>query len=170
MELTEVQHEFIRRLLGVHSHSILSILFTETGVIPLCYRHPILALGYLIYLLTLPPHHLANAAYLDSQLLAAVGYPCWISDLKIVLQSLPVPIELMGDLTVDSVTNIRKALRGACEKWLGDLTSQYSSRLPLIQGQLECNEDGNFVQMPVKLRHYLRVPVPAHCKALPVCT
>ncbi|KAJ7300902.1 hypothetical protein DFH08DRAFT_626633, partial [Mycena albidolilacea] len=78
----------------------------------------------------------------------------------------PVPVELTGDLTVDSVTNIRKALRGACEKWLGDLTSQYSSRLPLIHGRLERHEDGNFVQMPVKLRHYLRVPVPAHRKAL----
>ncbi|KAJ7328748.1 hypothetical protein DFH08DRAFT_709371, partial [Mycena albidolilacea] len=41
-----------------------------------------------------------------------------------------------------------------------------SSRLPLIQGRLERNEDGDFVQMPVKLRQYLRVPVPAHRKAL----
>ncbi|KAJ6482319.1 hypothetical protein C8R47DRAFT_920944, partial [Mycena vitilis] len=33
-ELTDVQHEYIRRLLGVHSRSILAVLFTETGIIP----------------------------------------------------------------------------------------------------------------------------------------
>ncbi|KAJ7819176.1 hypothetical protein B0H14DRAFT_3737981, partial [Mycena olivaceomarginata] len=37
---------------------------------------------------------------------------------------------------------------------------------PPDTGRLEHNEDGNFVQMPVKLRHYLRVLVPARRKAL----
>ncbi|KAJ7207268.1 hypothetical protein GGX14DRAFT_366489 [Mycena pura] len=164
-ELTDVQHEFIRRLLGVHSHSILSVLFTETGIIPLCYRRPILALGYLGYLLTLPSSHFANTAYLDSCLLAAAGYPSWISDLRWVVASLPVPVELRADLLIDTVS-VQKALKGACEKWMAGLTTQYSSRIPLIQGRLERNEEGELVQMPLKLRQYLRVPVPAHRKAL----
>ncbi|KAJ7473433.1 hypothetical protein FB451DRAFT_1013703, partial [Mycena latifolia] len=53
-ELSDVQHEYIRRLLGVHTHSILAILFTETGVTPLSYYQPFLALGYGIYLIPLP--------------------------------------------------------------------------------------------------------------------
>ncbi|KAJ7508932.1 hypothetical protein B0H11DRAFT_1901707 [Mycena galericulata] len=166
-ELTDVQHEYIRRLLGVYSHSILSVLFTETGIIPLCYRRPILALGYLLYLMTLPPNHLANAAYVDTLLLAADGYPSWFSDLRHVLRSLPVPVDLPNRTpTADDVDAIRKAVRAACETWLGGLTVEHASRLPLIQGRLECDEGGNFVQMPLKLRQYLRVPVPAHRKAL----
>ncbi|KAJ7271600.1 hypothetical protein C8J57DRAFT_1031702, partial [Mycena rebaudengoi] len=86
--LTDVQHEFIRRLLGIHDHSILSILFTETGVFPLKYRRSILALGYLIYLINLSPTHVAHMAFLDSLSLAHLGFPCWISDLRIVLASL----------------------------------------------------------------------------------
>ncbi|KAJ7813117.1 hypothetical protein B0H14DRAFT_2377186, partial [Mycena olivaceomarginata] len=146
--------------------SILSVLFTETGIIPLCSRHPILALGYLVYLLTLPSTHFANTAYLDSCLLAAAGYPCWISDLQFVLASLPVPVEWLAQLTVDTVGNIQKALKDACDKWMAGLTSQYSSRIPLIQDRWEHNEEGEFVRMPLKLRQYLRVPVPAHRKAL----
>ncbi|KAJ7482008.1 hypothetical protein FB451DRAFT_974399, partial [Mycena latifolia] len=140
----------------------------------LSYRRPFLALGYLIYLITLPPNHLANAAYLDSLVLSNSGHPCWITDLQFVLQSLPVPIILSSkELDVDKVVEIRKSVLAACEKWLGNLTSlltdslaRSSSRLPFIQGRLERNDEGKFVQMAIKFRHYLRVPVPAHRKAL----
>ncbi|KAJ7436781.1 hypothetical protein B0H11DRAFT_1754302 [Mycena galericulata] len=166
-KLTHVQHEYIRRLLGVHSHSILAILSTETGVIPLTYRRAILALGYLIYLITLPPNHFATAAYLDSLLLARDSHPCWISDLRFVLMSLPVPINLPdGELTAANISDVRKATSTACEKSLGDALEEMASRLPLIQGRLERDEDGKFVKTALKLCLYLRVPVPAHRKAL----
>ncbi|KAJ7504998.1 hypothetical protein B0H11DRAFT_2343456 [Mycena galericulata] len=104
---------------------------------------------------------------MDALLLAADGYPSWISDLRHVLRSLPVPVELPnGTPTADDVDAVRKAVRAACETWLGGLTVEHSSRLPLIQGRLERDEGGNFVQMPLKLRQYFRVPVPAHRKAL----
>ncbi|KAJ7434000.1 hypothetical protein B0H11DRAFT_1649608, partial [Mycena galericulata] len=86
-KLTDVQHEYIRRLLGVHSHSILAILSTETGV-PLSYRRAILALDYLVYLITLLPIHFATTTYLDSPLLARDRDPWWIADLRFVLMSL----------------------------------------------------------------------------------
>ncbi|KAF7342021.1 RNA-directed DNA polymerase from mobile element jockey [Mycena venus] len=166
-KLTDVQHEFIRRLLGVNSRSILTVLFTETGIIPLSYRRVALALGYLIYLLTLPAHHLANAAYLDSLRLAQHGHPCWLSDLRVVLLLLPVPVQLSAlDLSVDGVNGIRKAVDAAGQKWLNDEITAMSSRLPLIQGRLERNENRDFVSTALKLRQYLRVPVPAHRKAL----
>ncbi|KAJ6525096.1 hypothetical protein DFH09DRAFT_805193, partial [Mycena vulgaris] len=142
-------------------------LHTETGVIPLPYRHAILVLGYLIYLITLLQRHFAKIVYLDSVHLANTGYPGWVSDLRLVVQSLPEPIHLpMGELDADSVIGIRKGVTAACERWLGDLTLKFASRLPLIQGRLERNEDGKFVQMPLKMCQYLCVPVPAHHKAL----
>ncbi|KAJ7144692.1 hypothetical protein C8R46DRAFT_823739, partial [Mycena filopes] len=166
-QLVDVQHEFIRRLLGLHRRSILAVLFTETGISPLLYRRPMVALRYLSYLTTLPPNHLASAAYLDSMLLSQAGHACWISDLRLVLQSLPVPIlSSLRGLTVDTIADLRTELNAACEKWLGDTAASMSSRLPLIQGRLEKNEDGKFVANALKFRQYLRIPVPAHRKAL----
>ncbi|KAJ6541993.1 hypothetical protein DFH09DRAFT_1393210 [Mycena vulgaris] len=146
-ELSDVQHEFIRRLLGVNSRSVLAILHTETGVIPLPYRRAILALGYLIYLITLLQRHFAKIAYLDSEHLANASYPG------------PCQSHLpMGELDADSVIEIREGVTAACERWLGDLTLKFASRLPLIQGRLERDEDGKSVQMPLKMRQYHCVP------------
>ncbi|KAJ7484244.1 hypothetical protein FB451DRAFT_1435404 [Mycena latifolia] len=120
-----------------------------------------------MYLITLPVRHLAKAAYLDSLLLSAAGHASWFSDLHIVLQRLPAPIQLPHrQLEVDDVIQIRTNVTAACAKWLGDLTLQYASRLPLIQECLEKDENGNFVHMAVKYRHYPSVPIPAHRKAL----
>ncbi|KAJ7748694.1 hypothetical protein B0H16DRAFT_1725506 [Mycena metata] len=145
-QLTGVQHQFLRRLLGLHSRSILAVLFSETGVVPLAYRRPIIALGYLVYLITLPATHYATAAYLDSKL--------------------PVPVQLsLGDLTAEGVASIRKNLEAVCHKWIGDTVTEMSSRLPLIQGRLDRNEDSVLVPIAAKLRQYLRIPMPAHRKA-----
>ncbi|KAJ7837620.1 hypothetical protein B0H13DRAFT_1553412, partial [Mycena leptocephala] len=147
--------------------SILAVLFTETGIIPLVYRRPIIALGYLSYLISLRPNHLATAAYLDSLLLAQAGHPCWFSDLCFVLRSLPVPVQFPPRrLTDDTIAGIRKDLETACGKWLGDTVAGMSSRLPLIQGRLERNERDQLVANPLKLRQYLHIPVPAHRKSL----
>ncbi|KAJ7453433.1 hypothetical protein FB451DRAFT_1519751 [Mycena latifolia] len=141
-------------------------LSPETGVTPVAYHRPWLALGYLIYLITLPLRHLAKVAYLDSLLLSAAGHASWFSDLHIVLQRLP-PIQLpYRQLEVDDVVQIRTNVTTTCAKWLGDLTLQYASHLPLIQERLEKYEKGNFFHMAVKFRHYLSVPIPAHHKAL----
>ncbi|KAJ7038495.1 hypothetical protein C8F04DRAFT_1255777 [Mycena alexandri] len=83
------------------------------------------------------------------------------------MQSLPIPVELCAQhLSTDAISEIRKSLVSACEKWLSDTISNMSSRLPLLQGRLERNEEGNYVSTALKLRQYLRVPVPAHRKAL----
>ncbi|KAJ7830870.1 hypothetical protein B0H14DRAFT_3464430 [Mycena olivaceomarginata] len=65
-KLEDVQNEFLRRLLGLNRRSVLAVLFSETGVIPLRYRRLSLAIGYLAHLVTLPPNHLAGVAYRDS--------------------------------------------------------------------------------------------------------
>ncbi|KAJ7143116.1 hypothetical protein C8R43DRAFT_823347, partial [Mycena crocata] len=166
-ELTDVQHSYLRRLLRVHDHSMLAPLFTETGVIPLTYRRPMLVLGYLIYLILLPITHLAHHAYLDSLALANAGFPSWLSDLHFVLASLPVPVAWpAGELSTDTVTNMRDEVLRACEKYLNNEIINSAERLPLIQGRLERNSNGDFVTTALKFRQYLLVPVPAHRKAM----
>ncbi|KAJ7900944.1 hypothetical protein B0H14DRAFT_3738592 [Mycena olivaceomarginata] len=54
-KLEDVQNEYLRRLLGLNRRSVLATLFSETGIIPLCYRRLSLAIGYLAHLMSLPP-------------------------------------------------------------------------------------------------------------------
>ncbi|KAJ7717100.1 hypothetical protein B0H16DRAFT_1740824 [Mycena metata] len=69
-----------------------------------------------------------------------------------LMRKLPVPVDLCSrDLTPDGVSEIRKSLLEACDKWLSREVADMSSRIPLTV---------------LKLRQYLRVPVPAHRKAL----
>ncbi|KAJ7093072.1 hypothetical protein C8R44DRAFT_953387 [Mycena epipterygia] len=110
----------------------------------------------MILVLDLSPNHLTNAAYLDSLLLAQDGLPCWISDLRFVTlprQSVLVPTDLPTvGLTMEGVVETRKAVSGACEKWLGGATDGLASRLPLIQGHRERNKEGNFMKTALKLQ------------------
>ncbi|THU75519.1 hypothetical protein K435DRAFT_910835, partial [Dendrothele bispora CBS 962.96] len=63
-ELEEVQHICVlANLLGVNNHSVLAILFSETGLLPVRYRRLQLALSYLEYLIQLPHHQYAYAAF-----------------------------------------------------------------------------------------------------------
>ncbi|KAJ7368592.1 hypothetical protein DFH08DRAFT_982796 [Mycena albidolilacea] len=107
-KLEDVQNEFLRRLLGLHRRSVLTVLLSETGVIPLRYRRLSLTIGYLDHLMTLAPTHLAGVAYRDSVRLAQNGRPCWLSDLCYALFHLPVPVLLsMDSLTPDGITDLK---------------------------------------------------------------
>ena len=48
-ECLNTQHWFLCRLLGINSRSILVVLFTETGLIPIHIRYLLLALSRLRY-------------------------------------------------------------------------------------------------------------------------
>ncbi|KAJ7820549.1 hypothetical protein B0H13DRAFT_2130073 [Mycena leptocephala] len=54
-ELVESQHLFLRRLLGLNPRSMIAILFTETGIMPVRMRRLLLALGRLEYMLSTDP-------------------------------------------------------------------------------------------------------------------
>ena len=88
-KLKDVQHLFIRCLLGVGPCSMLATLFTETGIMPLRFHCAMLAIGYLIYLLQLPHSHYAYAALQESKSLLSGGFSCWIGDLNWVIWHLP---------------------------------------------------------------------------------
>ena len=52
-ELVDIQHAFIRRLLGINSRSMLAVLFSETGLMPIRMRQVLLALARLRYMVQL---------------------------------------------------------------------------------------------------------------------
>ncbi|KAJ7835708.1 hypothetical protein B0H13DRAFT_1652547, partial [Mycena leptocephala] len=87
-EHLEVQHLFLRRLLGLNPHSMLAILFTETGQMPVRIRRLLLALSRLRYMAALEPSRVVHSALLDSVALLREGKPGWATDLMIMLRRL----------------------------------------------------------------------------------
>jgi hypothetical protein len=59
----------LRRLLGLNPRSVVCVLFTEKGIVPLHYRRAIAAL---------PPNHYAHIALLDTLELAQANKPGWL--------------------------------------------------------------------------------------------
>jgi hypothetical protein len=166
-KLEDIQNQFLCRLLGLGRRSILAILFSETGVTPLRYRRLSLAIGYLAYLISLPPNHLASVAYRDSLQMARDGLSCWVADLYHALANLPVPVVLpITSLTLDVIADLKRCLVTSCSAWIGSQIEAISSRLPLIQGRLDHARTQGSEPLAFKLCSYLRVPVPAHRKAL----
>ncbi|KAJ6464634.1 hypothetical protein C8R47DRAFT_1224704 [Mycena vitilis] len=98
-EHLDVQHDFLRRLLGLNSHSMLAVLFTETGMMPLHIRRLLLALGRLEYLLGTDDGRVVHDALLDSMALLREGKSGWASDIVIMLARLPTAIDVSLKLT-----------------------------------------------------------------------
>ncbi|KAJ7868445.1 hypothetical protein B0H13DRAFT_1635715, partial [Mycena leptocephala] len=87
-EHLEVRHLFLRRLLGLNPHSMLAVLFTETGQMPVRIRRLLLALSRLRYMAALEPSRVVHSALLDSVALLREGKPGWATDLMIMLRRL----------------------------------------------------------------------------------
>ena len=106
--MQKVQHTFLGRLQGLNPRSMCAFLYTETGVLPLAYRWLILALKYLLYILSLPQPHLTHCAFHECELLHAAAKPSWLGDLVVVLGHLPYtpPVYDPLLLTEASVTKI----------------------------------------------------------------
>ncbi|KAJ7867109.1 hypothetical protein B0H13DRAFT_1451104, partial [Mycena leptocephala] len=75
-----------RRLLGINSWSMLAVLFTETGLMPIWCL--LLALSRLRYMVELPGDRRVHSALLDSVDLFTAGKACWDSDITILLRAL----------------------------------------------------------------------------------
>ncbi|KAJ7078793.1 hypothetical protein C8R44DRAFT_654372, partial [Mycena epipterygia] len=93
-EHMEAQHMFLRRLLGLNPHSMLAVLFTETGQMPVRIRRLLLALGRLQYMVEVGPARVVHSALLDSMALLREGKSGWATDLIIMLRRLPTAIEV----------------------------------------------------------------------------
>ena len=79
-QLNAIQIDFFPQTLNFHSQSMLVCLFTETGIMLLRICRFLLLLGYLQYLLSLKPSHLARACLNSSIELAAARKKSWVGD------------------------------------------------------------------------------------------
>ncbi|KAJ7018011.1 hypothetical protein C8F04DRAFT_1330302 [Mycena alexandri] len=169
-EHLDVQHTFLRRLLGLNSHSLLAVLFTKTGQMPIRIHRLLIALGRLKYMVALEQEQgrVVRDVFLDSINLLREGKPGWASDLVIMLSRLPTPIEVGPDdlLSIDFVnaleTRIVQIVNTDLQNDIDRLVKTH-----LLRNRLEMGDDRALVLAPRRLRHYLTVvAVPAHRKAL----
>ncbi|KAJ7123211.1 hypothetical protein C8R46DRAFT_1253308 [Mycena filopes] len=163
----DVQHTFLRRLLSLNSHSMLAILFTETGQTPLRVRRLLLALGRLRYMVMVD----AGRSF---TMLCSIPSPCCAKGspagppISCMLRRLPTPIEVEADdlLSVDSITAIEKRVVAI----LDDDLQRDIDRLVkthLLRNRLEMGDEKSLVLATRRMRHYpTMVIVPAHRKAL----
>ncbi|KAJ7362282.1 hypothetical protein DFH08DRAFT_1024263 [Mycena albidolilacea] len=105
-KLEDVQNEYLRRLLGLNRRSVIAILFSETGIIPLRYSLQV----------TIPRYRLSITPDITRD-----GLPCWLSDLYYALSHLPVPVLLsMDSLTPDGIADLKRRLNASCSTWIGE--------------------------------------------------
>ncbi|THU95036.1 hypothetical protein K435DRAFT_966617 [Dendrothele bispora CBS 962.96] len=162
LEGVQHMHMFLRRLLGVNNHSILAILFSETGLLPVRYRRLQLTLGYLKYL------QYASAAFRHSCALYNNRSSCWIGDVIHTLENLPVPVHvtLQGLLHTKSVDAV---IEQVAESWESSLRMfiQDATRTLVLRKRVEYDSKG--VMREYRLwayRSYLDlIRVPTHRKA-----
>ncbi|KAJ3926761.1 MAG: hypothetical protein NXY57DRAFT_856422, partial [Lentinula lateritia] len=79
--LEDVQLRFLRRMLGLSTNSVVTPLYTETGIMPIHTRCVSLTLRYLKYLIGLPNTHYASLALAENVNLRNSLCPCWLTDL-----------------------------------------------------------------------------------------
>ncbi|KAJ7760064.1 hypothetical protein DFH07DRAFT_691165, partial [Mycena maculata] len=167
--LEKVQLKFLRRMLGVGSRCLKAVLFSETGIWPIKYRRLYLALKNLCHLLGLrDSDRPAWNALQESIALARAKQISWMTDLRILLGSLYVPVELdiSVDLDVSAVQSAMQAVKKSMEAWI-DNEIVTSSRTDLLEGRLERDKDtGKLVKKTLDFRHYLRVKTADHRRAL----
>lgn len=166
--LEKVQHQHLRRILGLGAKSMVAVLFSETGIWPIRYRRATLALKYLRYLVQLPHERLAWCAITDSLNLAKDGQISWINDMRLVLAKLPVPVlwnlprsQIDTDIVDGLIANVKKSM----EMWVQDAIDKSTKTRDLLRNRLEM-DNGTLVTKVLDFRHYLRVLNPRHRIAL----
>ncbi|KAJ7679003.1 hypothetical protein DFH06DRAFT_1165435 [Mycena polygramma] len=167
-EHLDVQHDFLRRLLGLNSHSMLAVLFTETGMMPLRIRRLLLALGRLEYLLGTDKGRVVHDALLDSMALLREGKSGWASDIVIMLARLPTAIVVTVEdlLSLDAVKGIKEKMVKIMD---ADLQHDVDTlvKTHMLRNRLEPGETESMSLVTRRLRHYLvMVAVPSHRKAM----
>ncbi|KAF7354570.1 Reverse transcriptase domain-containing protein [Mycena sanguinolenta] len=172
-EMVEIQQSYLRRLLGLNSSSMLSVLYTETGQVPIKIRRLLRALSRLRYLLTLPDSEdrIARDALLDSLALFRARKASWIGDIALVLQRLPTPILVTAeDLSNDD--SVKAITERVLEVLDADLQCDIDTfeRTHLLRDRVERISEGEdqfrLGLVTRRRRHYLDIVVPAHRKAI----
>ncbi|KAJ7051037.1 hypothetical protein C8F01DRAFT_1091824 [Mycena amicta] len=173
--LQKVENMYWRRILGLGARSLTVVLFSETGVWPIKYRHAFLALKYLRYLLTLharderparPTWHALN----ESIGLAQQRKASWILHLRKALSRLTPHVEFdiseimtRPQMVDEAMKNVERSLHS----WITTQIGESSRVSELLAPRVEFDsETGKLVKKPLFFRHYLRVTAPNHQIAL----
>ncbi|KAJ7206242.1 hypothetical protein GGX14DRAFT_367259 [Mycena pura] len=168
-EHLDAQHLFLRRLLGINSRSMLAVLFTETGVMPIRIRRLLLALSRLQYMVHLGDERRVRWALLDSVDLFRAGHPSWAGDIAILLRALPTPIRIApGDyLSIPAIEAITKKVVEAVDADL-QFDINFLRKTHLLRNRLEYVEESETLSLVTRRRrHYLTMTlIPAHRIAL----
>ncbi|KAJ7461967.1 hypothetical protein FB451DRAFT_1180972 [Mycena latifolia] len=159
--LGKPQTHCLRRLLGLNPRSMLAVLFTETGIMPIRYRRALLALRNAKGFAAIPVEEedLARAAFRESLRLAGLGFSYWASDLCWILASLPVPVAMDSPtlLSVEGVDGIIQDLKKACDEAVESETASLV-KTQFLKNCLEVYDKGNLTTITLNFRHYhLRV-------------
>ncbi|KAJ7657820.1 hypothetical protein DFH06DRAFT_928608, partial [Mycena polygramma] len=138
--------------------SMLAVLFTETGVMPLRVRRLLHALGRLRYMADLGADsgRVVHSALLDTVDLFATRRAGWAGDVAIMLSRLPTPIRIAPADFV-SVDTIDAIIAKVAE--VVDTDLQYDidhlQKTHLLRNRLE-SVDGTLSLQIRKRRHYLK--------------
>lgn len=116
------------------------------------------AIGYLEYLSAPAASLHARTAMLDSWNSCLEGHSGWAMDLLYVLRELPSPVQLpsLPDASPDDMCRVNKAVNHACRTWLQQEIEQ-SPKLYLLHGRLEPLGQGEYKDVVMYLRNYLRI-------------
>ncbi|KAF5373062.1 hypothetical protein D9758_001440 [Tetrapyrgos nigripes] len=174
--LEKIQHTFFCCILSLSDNSILTPLYTETGICPIRVCHAVLALSYLRYSLELPHNKLAHVALQSLLLLCSCNTPCWLSDLNYVIHHLPHPPDKSPlslppneSLTPSNVTDLIKQVNSSSSSFLLGQINDFS-HLSLLCSRfkpVDPDSDSTPSSPVIFFCHYLhRVPKHHHCKSL----
>ena len=157
-QLENIQNSFLRRLLSVGEKTLGVLLFTETGILPIRYRRMLIALEYLKYLLLLPQERYASHAIRDSFNLASRGQKGWVTDITVILSSLPFQVSPLSIDAPDTqnindvMDSLKKGLRNFIQQIIDTSPKAY-----LLVDRKEPEKNGKLVQKTFLFRHYLDV-------------
>ncbi|KAJ7088252.1 hypothetical protein C8R44DRAFT_958834 [Mycena epipterygia] len=138
------QTHYLRRLLGLNPRSMLAVLFTETGIMPI--RIPEAAVD------------LPRAGFRESLRLAELGHSCWAGDLHWVLASLATSVTFDSPAlrSAEGIDGIIKDVEKACDRALqSEIVTLLKTHF--LKNRLEVNDSGKLTTITLDFRHYLRL-------------
>ncbi|CDO73691.1 hypothetical protein BN946_scf185015.g19 [Trametes cinnabarina] len=164
-DLECVQHTYAHRVFGLPTHAPVLVPLLDLGLWPLRYRHVLVALQYLRYLVTTATT-VPRAALRCALVLTQHGHPSWFSDLAHALLVPPVPVVL--DHQAPPNTALAASLISAVQSSLQRhvvLSIQRSQKLSLWQlGLLPTLHTLSSLSLPTLLEQhaYCAIPCYAH--------
>ncbi|KAJ7890719.1 hypothetical protein B0H13DRAFT_2531012 [Mycena leptocephala] len=149
----DTRHLFPRRLLGINSRSMLAVLFTETGLMPIRIRRLLLTLARLRYMVGLPDDRRVRWALLDSVDLFAAGRACWASGIAILLRALPAPIRIAPAdfMSIPTINAISKKVVEATDADL-QFNINFLQKSHLLRDCLDLAGDSNTLALVTRRR------------------